>query len=160
MNTLSPRKILRRVLLVGLLAVVACTQQQDRYEHLGHELICICGCNQLLASCTMINCPASKPMQAELRTFIAEAKSDNDVLTAFVDKYGKHVLAAPPKTDLFNLSAWVLPFAVLAGGILLTFRLLKSWKTATAAAPAAPAVDPSRYQAEIEEELKKLTPED
>jgi cytochrome c-type biogenesis protein CcmH len=143
-----------------MVAAAACTPVADRYEHLGHEMICICGCNQLLASCTMINCPASKPMQAELRTLIADGKSDNDILATFVDKYGKRVLAAPPKTDWFNLSAWVLPFAALGAGAIVTWRLLRSWKAATATTSATPAVDPSKYQAEIEEELKRLTPED
>jgi cytochrome c-type biogenesis protein CcmH len=163
LNTRFLKVTSRKLLLAGLLAVVSCTQSgADRYVSLGHQLICICGCNQLLGACTHINCPSAKPMQAELRKFIDQGMSDKEILAAFVDKYDKRVLSAPPTTDWFNLSAWMMPFAVLAVGAFFIVRLLRSWRAATPEPSAAPAtgIDTSRYEAEIEEELKKLTPED
>jgi cytochrome c-type biogenesis protein CcmH len=151
---------LRRYVFIVLLALVACAPPPDRVTSLGSQLICICGCNQLLGSCTMINCSSSGPMRKELQSYVDEGMSDKEVLAAFVDKYGTKVLSAPPTSDWFNLSAWVMPFLALFAGGALVVHFLRVRQTATPAGPQPAAVDATRYQAEIEEELRKLTPED
>jgi cytochrome c-type biogenesis protein CcmH/NrfF len=99
-------------------------------------------------------------MRKELRGYLDQGYDDNRILATFVDKYGGRVRSSPPTDDWFNLSAWIMPFFALFGGGLLVVYFLKTWKAATSQQPAPAAIDPSKYQAEIEEELRRLTPED
>ena len=152
--------IVRKFVIVAFLAVASGAQAgADRAEMLGHGLICMCGCNQLLSGCEMINCPTATPMRKELKTYIDSGEDDKTILASFAAKYGARVLSAPATDDWFNLSAWIMPFAVLiAGGTVIVFVL----KRVRASAPevAVPTMDAAPYEKEIEEELRKLTPED
>ena len=141
--------------------VTASTMQasDDRAETLGQGLICMCGCNQLLSGCEMINCSSAPPMRKELRGYIGEGKDDKTILATFSGKYGPRVLSVPKTDDWFNLSAWLMPFAVFAAGAAAVVFGLKKLRSTTPDTPAAPA-GPSPYEREIEEELKKFTPED
>jgi cytochrome c-type biogenesis protein CcmH/NrfF len=98
-------------------------------------------------------------MRAELQKYVDEGQTDKQILAAFVEKYDKRVLSAPPTTDWFNLSAWFMPFVALFAGAGVVIYFLRTWKAATPVG-TPPTVDTARYEAEIEEELKKLTPED
>ena len=99
-----------------LVAVSGVQASDDRAETLGQGLICMCGCNQLLSGCEMINCSAAPPMRKELKKYIDEGEDDKTILASFSAKYGPKVLSAPATNDWFNLSAWVMPFVALAGG--------------------------------------------
>ena len=132
----------------------------DRAETLGQGLICMCGCNQLLSGCEMINCSSAPPMRKELRGYIAGGKSDKAILTSFSDKYGPKVLSVPKTDNWFDLSAWLMPFAVLAAGALAVVYAMKKLRTTSVAVEPPSPAGPSPYEREIEEELKKFTPED
>jgi cytochrome c-type biogenesis protein CcmH/NrfF len=80
-------------------------------------------------------------MLGELRTAVASGSGDDAILTAFQDKYGPTVLAAPMLTK-FNVVAWIVPPAVLLLGIAGTVVLVRRWRQrAAAAAPALTAGD-------------------
>jgi cytochrome c-type biogenesis protein CcmH len=147
---------------VALFLVAASSLQasDDRAETLGNGLICMCSCHQLLSGCEMIACPSVHPMRKELRQHIADGKTDKAILASFSEKYGPKVLSAPLTDDWFNLSAWLMPFAALAAGAVALVYAMKRLRTASAAAAPAPTAGPSPYDREIEEELKKFTPED
>ena len=160
LNKLFRRSSLRKILLMAFLAGTSAAQAADaRFTELGNSLICMCGCNQLLGGCTMINCPSSGPMRKELQGYIDQDMDDKQILATFVTRYGPKVLSSPPTTDWFNLSAWIMPFAALFVGGGLVVYFLRTWKAATPENPPPP-VDTAKYQAEIEDELRKLTPED
>ncbi len=148
--------------LVGLFLVAASSLQasDDRAETLGQGLICMCSCNQLLSGCEMINCSSAPPMRKELRQYIADGKSDKAILATFSEKYGPKVLSAPKTDNWFYLSAWVMPFAALAAGALAVIYAMKRLRASSAPAEPTPAAGPSPFEREIEEELKKFTPED
>jgi cytochrome c-type biogenesis protein CcmH len=151
------RKAALLVLLVSSLAIGA--TDDERYKELQTHFICLCGCNMgPLNMCTMIGCGHSGPMRTEIKAMIDEGKTDEQITNAFVQKYGKWVLSAPT-TEGFNITAWIMPFAALAAGALAVAFLVKNWRGKTAAIPAAGPVD-VKYQDQVEEELKKFTPED
>ena len=50
---------------------------QSRYDRLGHELMCSCGCGQILLECNHVGCPDSARMINELQAQIATGNSDN-----------------------------------------------------------------------------------
>jgi cytochrome c-type biogenesis protein CcmH len=152
---------MRRILLIAFLALAPAAQAADRarVKEIGQSLMCTCGCNQLLAGCNHLDCPRSIPMEKELAGMIDKGMSRDQILAAFVDKYGVKVLSAPPTKGAFNISAWIMPFvALLAGGFMVIF-LLKTWRARTTPVPLGP-VDDARYRQQLEEELKKFTPED
>src|ERR1700685_691868 len=77
-----------RVLTLGSAATEA------RSHELGHKLMCICGCSEILIECNHVGCPDSDRMLGELRAAIDQGGTNNAVLVAFQDKYGPTVLAA------------------------------------------------------------------
>ena len=150
------RKLVILSFLVGASGVQA---SDDRMESVGNGLICMCGCNQLLSGCEMINCPSAPKMRAELKKHIEEGEDDKTILTSFSAKYGPKVLSAPRTSNWFDLSAWVMPFVALFGGGIAIVIFLKHIKSRAPVEMPTP-MDASRYEGEIEEELRKLTPED
>jgi cytochrome c-type biogenesis protein CcmH/NrfF len=95
-------------------------------DNLGHRLMCSCGCAQLLGECDHVGCPSRGEEMAELATGIQTGEADKDILNAFAAKYGETVLAAP-RTEGFDLVAWIAPFAVFAAALLGTILLVRRW---------------------------------
>jgi cytochrome c-type biogenesis protein CcmH len=106
-----------------------------RFDKLGHQMMCRCGCNQILLECNHVGCQYSETMRAELMAGLDRGDSDDLVLQGFVQKYGMTVLAAPTTTG-FNRVAWVMPFLVLTVGLLLVVVVVRAWKS-RALLPAA-----------------------
>src|SRR6185437_3457656 len=114
----------------------------DRYRQLGHHnLICTCGCGQILLECNHVGCTVSTQEEAELRTAIARGDSDQLILQDFVQKYGPTVLAAPPQSG-FNLVAWIAPGVVFLLAMLGAALVTRKWKLHTVAMPTPFGADP------------------
>ncbi|MBV8629458.1 MAG: cytochrome c-type biogenesis protein CcmH [Silvibacterium sp.] len=124
---------LLKALAVAFLTMGAATPAV-RYNDLGHKMMCVCGCNQILIECNHLGCPDSERMLGELRTAVASGSNDDAILMAFQDKYGPTVLAAPMLTK-FNVVAWIIPPAVLILGVFGTVLLVRRWRQRAAAAP-------------------------
>ena len=163
LSSLSPRSLrfhlLRRgaqMMAVGLVAILLMGAGDDaRFNKLGHNLMCACGCRQILLECNHVGCSYSDRMRGELQTALTRGDSDDLVLQAFVQKYGPTVLAAPPATG-FNLVAWVMPFAVLFAALGFAVLVVLRWKQRSpAAAPesTSPELDAMRLRARRETEL-------
>jgi cytochrome c-type biogenesis protein CcmH/NrfF len=122
----------RRFLQCGILAlaVFAFTGAGDpatRFTELGHQMMCICSCNQILLECNHVGCPSSDGMRNELMAAVSRGDSDSLVEQSFVQKYGPTVLAAPTTTG-FDRTAWIVPFVALALGLMLVVLVIRSWK--------------------------------
>ena len=130
------------------LAVAVCfslgaTEPNSRFVDLNHRLMCTCGCAEILGECNHVGCTASTEELNDLRAYIAQGLSDDQILSAFAAKYGATVLAAPT-THGFDLVAWVAPFAVFAAALLGTILLVRRWsvgKTLTEAGVSDPATE-------------------
>jgi cytochrome c-type biogenesis protein CcmH/NrfF len=120
-----------------------------RFDKLGHHLMCICGCNQVLLECNHVGCRDSDRMRNELSAALVAgtegagtggdgsgkiptggsgASSDDTILQGFVQKYGMTVLAAPSTTG-FNSVAWIVPFLALGFGLALLVVIVRVWKS-------------------------------
>jgi cytochrome c-type biogenesis protein CcmH len=122
------------------------TNGDSRFVKLNHQLMCTCGCAEILGECNHVGCPNSAGELDELRAGIAAGKSDEEILASFTAKYGAVVLAAPTKEG-FNLVAWIAPFAVFAAALLGTILLIRRWtvgKTEAAAEISDPATEAIR----------------
>ena len=132
---------IRRIGRIVAIAVVAILTMGSadtavRYNELGHKMMCVCGCNQILIECNHLGCPDSERMLGELRASISGGSSDDAILIAFQDKYGPTVLAAPMLTK-FNVIAWIVPPAVLILGIAGTVVLVRRWRRRAAITPVS-----------------------
>ena len=127
-----------------------------RFEKVGHELVCTCGCNQILLECNHVGCTVSDGMRKQVADGIAAGKTDDAVLQGFVDQFGPTVLAAPTKVG-FDRAAWITPFVVFVLGIGIAVYFVRHWQVRfkparTYAEPAMPS-DSFVAQARRETEL-------
>src|SRR5258708_28770942 len=117
MKTLRPKPLPRRILHCALLTLAVFTlagagDPATRFNEIGHQLMCICSCNQILLECNHVGCPASDGMRNELMAAVSRGDSDSLVEQSFVQKYGPTVLAAPT-TARFDRAAWIFPILTL-----------------------------------------------
>jgi len=124
-----------------LLFMAGASNRADRYQQLGHKLMCTCGCSQVLLECNHVGCTVSTQEEAELRTALDRGDSDQLILQDFVQKYGPTVLAAPPESG-FDLVAWIAPGGVFLLAMFGAALVIRKWKLHTVAMPAAIGADP------------------
>ena len=135
-------------MVVCLLAVLmlGASNPAARYGRLGHNMMCVCSCGQILVECNHVGCPDSERMIGELKDQVAASDNDKTVLNFFVAKYGATVLAAPIRGGFDNL-AWILPIALFLAAIFGTAVLVRIWgqrqRTVMAATPPLPPLDDS-----------------
>jgi cytochrome c-type biogenesis protein CcmH len=115
------------VLILPTLGSGDASNSNERFNKLGHQIMCSCGCGQILLECNHVGCPASDGMRQELRVAMNANSSDQQVYDVFIQKYGPVIMAAPVFHG-FNILAWVLPFAVLLVGSLAAASLIYMWK--------------------------------
>ena len=66
-----------QLLFVVLLAISFMGADVDvSFNKLGHQLMCMCACNQLLLECNHVGCGYSKRMLGELTAAMERADSD------------------------------------------------------------------------------------
>ncbi len=124
-----------------LLFMAGAGNTSDRYQKLGHKLMCTCGCGQVLLECNHVGCTVSTQEEGELRSALDRGDGDQLILQNFVQKYGPTVLAAPPESG-FNLVAWIAPGVVFLLAMFGTALVIRKWKLHTVAMPAEIATDP------------------
>jgi cytochrome c-type biogenesis protein CcmH/NrfF len=144
--------------LVVLTALLAMGAGDDaRFNNLGHKLMCVCGCNQVLLECNHVGCAYSDRMRGELAAGVERSESDDLTLQTFVQKYGPTVLIAPTSTG-FNRVAWLVPYLALALGVISLVVLARNWSHRTqpvsnSASQTPDTLDAYRRQARKETEL-------
>jgi len=113
-------------LLLGVVILIGAGDNSARVEKLGHKMICMCGCNQVLLECNHYGCPYLTPEHQELVAAVNRGDSDGSILQAFIDKYGTTVLAAPTGRG-FDLVAWIMPYLVLIVGVGGIALIVRAW---------------------------------
>jgi len=110
-----------------------------------HRLQCTCGCTLDIYTCrtTDFTCTYSPALHKDVLALQAEGKTADEIVAAFVAKYGEKVLMAP-KPEGFNLAGYVVPGIVilLIGGAMFLI-LQRRTRLRAAAASAAPPTAPS-----------------
>lgn len=114
-------------LSAALFVLLGAGDPATRFSEIGHQMMCVCGCNQVLLECNHVGCPASDGMRNELLASLTRGDSDSLVEQGFVQKYGPTVLAAPTTTG-FDRAAYIMPFAALIVGSALILLLIRAWK--------------------------------
>jgi cytochrome c-type biogenesis protein CcmH len=148
-----PRKLLPAwgVLLLfasaGLLMGASGDGIGQRFDRLGHNLMCECGCNQILLECNHVGCSTSEKMRQELKLALDRGDSDDAILAGFVGKYGPVVLAAPTTTG-FNRVAWIMPVVIFIAAITAVVLVIRAWKRRP---PTPPSDSAGSASAEMDE---------
>jgi cytochrome c-type biogenesis protein CcmH len=132
MSRLSPLthcgKLIQTTLLCAVVFfLLGAGDPATRFNEIGHQMMCICGCNQILLECNHVGCPDSDGMRNELMAAVSRGDSDSLVEQSFVQKYGPTVLAAPT-TKGFDRTAYIIPFAALVLGVGLIGLVIRSWR--------------------------------
>jgi cytochrome c-type biogenesis protein CcmH/NrfF len=130
------RKAAQALLLcAAVFAFLGAGDPATRFNEIGHQMMCVCGCNQILLECNHVGCPDSDGMRNELMAAVTRGDSDSLVEQGFVQKYGPTVLAAPTMRG-FDRTAYIIPPVVLVLGFGLVVLVIRSWKNRPAPAIA------------------------
>ena len=162
MRILNNASLRRALLLVALAVGMTLTMgagepSSSRFNRLGHQLMCMCGCNQILVECNHVGCSYSDRMRKELQAAIDRGENDDLILQGFVQNYGNTVLSAPTAKG-FNRVAWIMPVVIFFAALTAVVAVARTWKHRVAlAAPGAPGVTVSH---EPEDEFRRRAREE
>jgi cytochrome c-type biogenesis protein CcmH len=147
------------LVVTALFVFMGAGDSEARFKDLGHRMMCMCGCNQILLECNHVGCQYSDKMRTELIASLDRGDNDDLILQGFVQQYGATVIAAPTTTG-FNRVAWIMPFVALALGLTAVVLIVRAWKSRPTPAIAdgirpviGEELDRFREQAEKETEL-------
>jgi len=109
------------LLFAGVAASAAVTTKE-----IEEALTCQCGCGLTVHSCNHLQCGSGIPLKQEVRTLVSQGLGRDEILLHFRDTYGEKILSAPVPEG-FNLSAWLLPFAVIGAGAGVLVASVRRW---------------------------------
>jgi cytochrome c-type biogenesis protein CcmH len=121
------------------------------------RLACNCGCTLDVFTCrtTDFSCTYSPALHREVLALRASGKTAQEILDAFVAKYGEKALMAPEPHG-FNLAGYLLPGAAIAAGAAGLFLFISRRKVALAGRPTTPArLNPAAGTPEEMERLRQ-----
>ncbi len=133
------------------------TQNDQRTQELGKALRCpVCRGVPIAESPSEF----ARSMMDELRDQIRQGRTDDQIKTYFVTKYGQDILLVPPKSGV-NLIVWLGPvFVVLIGGAGLWSYLRRASQTQAATSPSPESLDRVRRDLEARKlEERKVEPQ-
>jgi len=158
-NALMYRAAQLLLVVVALFTFMGVGDEYARFNQLGHHLMCVCSCNQILLECNHVGCMYSDRMRGELAAALDRGDNDDLTLQSFIQKYGTTVVAAPSTTG-FGRVAWIMPFVVLLAGLASVVFIVRAWKNRPAPALAdgiqplhGPELERYRDQADKETDL-------
>ncbi len=115
------------LLLAAIFGTLGAGDAGTRVNDLGHRMMCVCGCSQILLECNHVGCSYSERMRGELVAAVDSGNNDDLILQTFIQKYGTTVLAAPTNTG-FNRVAWITPYLTLVVGLITVVLVVRAWK--------------------------------
>lgn len=150
-----------------LRAVTTPLDNAEDIKAIERRLKCTCGCNLDIFTCrtTDFTCTYSPALHKEIVDLYTSGKREEDIVAAFVAKYGESILLAP-KAAGFNLLGYLLPSAlVLVAGTILGLVLLRRHRdrllavvpqAGTAPAPSASLDLSPEQQAQLERAMGEI----
>lgn len=102
--------------------VFADAAQEERYNALTLELRCTVCQNQSLADS---DAPLAQDLRAEIYDMMMAGRSDEEIKTFMIERYGDFVLYRPPVQGN-TLALWVIPVALLFLGAVAVFFVIRN----------------------------------
>src|SRR5215831_3642765 len=107
--------------------------QSARAKEVGLHIKCMCkGCDMTAGGCAHPGgafsgpCDSAKAELRQIDDLLAQGKTEQQIIEAFVAQYGTIAYVEPPKHG-FGLVAWVMPFFYAIFGIALVALVIKKW---------------------------------
>jgi cytochrome c-type biogenesis protein CcmH len=94
---------------------------QARYEHINRELRCLVCQNQTIADS---NATLAQDLRREVRELIAAGRTDDEIRTFMIERYGDFVLYRPRLTAA-NFLLWAAPVLLLLVGTFIGIRYVR-----------------------------------
>jgi cytochrome c-type biogenesis protein CcmH len=94
---------------------------QERYEHINRELRCLVCQNQTIADS---NATLAQDLRREVREMLAAGKTDDEIRTFMIERYGDFVLYRPRMTAS-NFLLWAAPVLLLLLGTFVGIRVIR-----------------------------------
>ena len=121
---------------------------EARLKDLAAELRCLVCQNQTIADSSA---PLAVDLRQQIRTQIAQGRSDEQIRGYMVERYGDFVLYRPPLRTTTVL-LWVGPFVLLAAGAAIFVLLVRRRRTDDAKAPPVGQARRDEIRALLEKE--------
>ena len=140
--------------------VVRDADNDEVIKNIEGKLKCTCGCNLDIFTCrtTDFTCGVSPQLHLEVVELYQAGNSPEEVIDAFVARYGEEVLMAPKPVG-FNLAGYLVPGIAITGAatLLATVLLRRHRVVPETVASAIVAVPPgSADLARLEKELAEV----
>jgi cytochrome c-type biogenesis protein CcmH len=94
---------------------------QARYEHINRELRCLVCQNQTIADS---NATLAQDLRREVREMMVAGKTDEEIRTFMIERYGDFVLYRPRMT-MGNFLLWAAPVLLLLLGTFVGIRIIR-----------------------------------
>jgi cytochrome c-type biogenesis protein CcmH len=94
---------------------------QQRYDDLTHELRCMQCQNQSIADSPV---GLASDLRRDVREQLIAGKTDEEIRTAMVARYGNFILFRPPFRS-GTAWVWIAPFLLLILGVFVTVRIVR-----------------------------------
>ena len=94
---------------------------QQRYDDLTHELRCMQCQNQSIADSPL---GLASDLRRDVREQLIAGKTDEEIRTAMVARYGNFILFRPPFKP-GTAWVWIAPFLLLILGVFVTVRIVR-----------------------------------
>ncbi len=152
----------------------AAGRSQDRATHRDNDpfvtdiekrIQCSCGCTLDVYTCrtTDFTCTYSPAMHKDVLALEDQGKNADEIIAAFVARYGEKVLMAPKPVG-FNVAGYVVPslLILLVGGVMLAILQRRARISRPAVVPGAAPMPPGAVAAILNgppastEELERL----
>ena len=136
------------VALVLLLSLTAAAEPKTTLPDVEDEVMCV----ECRTALNVSQSPVADQERTFIRELIADGMTKSEIKAALVDAYGPDVLAEPARKG-FDLTAWLVPGALVALAALGVALLARRWRrTSTPAPESGPDLDPDsarRLDAEL-----------
>ena len=127
-------------------------ENESEVQAIELRLACNCGCTLDVFTCrtTDFSCTYSPRLHREVLALRQKGLTAQQVLDAFVAKYGEKALMAP-KPEGFNLAGYLVPGVAIAAAAVALFAVINRRRAALAAAGPSATVEDTEYDPSPEE---------
>ncbi len=112
------------------LAAIGSTVTDDsaRAKTIASKVHCDCGCADILAECSHVQCPRRSALKQEIATAVRTGINDDQILNELAARHGSTILAVPAFQG-FNSLLWIVPVATFGLAIAIAVVMCNRTKT-------------------------------
>ncbi len=144
--------------LWSYMAFVAATHEtlDQHVSRIGSQLKCpICQGESVADSSSTL----AQQMRSVIREKIQAGQSDSQIIQFFSDRYGNQIVWEPQWWG-FSMLTWLVPIALLLGGLVLIFFTLRDWRVSVASSSTTFVSNTVQKRGNIQEDATDLDEEE